>query len=302
MKLTRSRNRLRIWCLAGTTLVIALSANVVALSAVGAAPSAPYFYLAIGASESLGFQPTPDEPRGEPTVDGYANDLLAYEAARGISLDLTQTGCPGETLTTMLSGNDHCYDGLDTQLATDMNFLSQHANEQGIVTIDLGFNDVRLCLRHRSDADGRCVQRQLELVRDDLTMIVESLKSVAGPGVTFIGLGHYDPYLADEILNGARGADFAAHSERVINRLNGELQYVYSSEGVPMADVDSYFDGKDRVPIAVAGLGTVPTNVAQICDLTWMCAPAPDGPNFHPDAEGYTIIAQAIEGALSAPW
>ncbi|HEV7958455.1 MAG TPA: SGNH/GDSL hydrolase family protein, partial [Acidimicrobiales bacterium] len=263
-------------------------------------PPPSSFYLAVGASESLGFQPTPDTPHGVPTDEGYANDLVSYEAARGITLDLTQVGCPGETTTTMLSGNDHCYGGVDTQLATAMNFLSEHQGEQGIVTIDLGFNDVRHCMRHQI-VDEACVKQQLDDVRSDVPLIVQSLKSVAGPDVTFVGLGHYDPYLAYE-LEGGDASVFARESEHVMNRLNGVLRYAYSSDNVPMADVDEFFDGRDRTPVELSGVGMVPNDVAHICQLTWMCATAPYGPDFHPDDAGYATIAAAIEAVLPSPW
>lgn len=286
---------------ATTTMLVAFAATGAGASGrAGADVTSSYFYLDVGASESLGFQPTPDTPHGVPTEEGYANDLVAYEAARGIDLDLTQVGCPGETTTTMLSGDDHCYGGADTQLAAAMTFLSDHQNEQGIVTIDLGFNNVRHCL-HRLIDDDACVERELNNVRVDLPLIVQSLKSVAGPGVTFVGLGHYDPYLADE-LRGGSVADFARDSEHVMDRLNGILQYVYSGADIPLADVDDFFDGKDRSPVTLSGVGTVPNNVAHICELTWMCASAPYGPDFHPDDAGYATIAAAIEAVLPAPY
>jgi hypothetical protein len=283
-----------------TTLVAFAVAGLSTPTRAGADPVPSYFYLDVGASESLGFQPTPDTPHGVPTDEGYANDLIAYEAARGIDVELTQVGCPGETTTTMLNGDDHCYGGVDTELAAAMTFLSDHQDEQGIVTIDLGFNNVRRCM-HRAIDNEECVDKQLSDVRTDLPLIVQSLKSVAGPNVTFVGLDHYDPYLAYEIRGGA-ATEFAHDSERVMDRLNGVLQYVYSSSDVPMADVDAFFDGKDRSLVTLAGVGSVPNNVAQICHLTWMCASAPYGPDFHPDDEGYSTITESIEAVLPAPW
>ena len=35
----------------------------------------------------------------------------------------------------------------------------------------------------------------------------------------------------------------------------------------------------------------LPTNVAAICSLTWMCAPPPVGPNIHANVLGYGLIA-----------
>jgi hypothetical protein len=42
-------------------------------------------YLDIGASVSVGFQPTPRDPTGQPTNRGYSNRLVTIEAARGVT-------------------------------------------------------------------------------------------------------------------------------------------------------------------------------------------------------------------------
>ena len=52
---------------------------------------------------------------------------------------------------------------------------------------------------------------------------------------------------------------------------------------------------------ALPGVGTVPLNVARICEWTWMCAPAPVGPNIHANAAGYQVIADAFEQAIGPP-
>jgi hypothetical protein len=64
-----------------------------------------------------------------------------------------------------------------------------------------------------------------------------------------------------------------------------------------MADVASVFDISDTAVTTQVGTQTVPEDVARTCTLTWMCTPAPLGPNPHPDDEGYRAISQAI-GAL----
>jgi hypothetical protein len=43
----------------------------------------------------------------------------------------------------------------------------------------------------------------------------------------------------------------------------------------------------------------VPPNVAMICSLTWMCAPAPRGPNEHPNNAGYRVIARTFWRAIA---
>jgi hypothetical protein len=39
----------------------------------------------------------------------------------------------------------------------------------------------------------------------------------------------------------------------------------------------------------------VPVAVVAVCNLTWMCAPSPSGPNIHANAAGYREIASAFE-------
>jgi len=38
--------------------------------------------------------------------------------------------------------------------------------------------------------------------------------------------------------------------------------------------------------------------VARICQWTWMCAPAPLGPDIHANTAGYGVIAKAFEAVL----
>jgi hypothetical protein len=46
--------------------------------------------------------------------------------------------------------------------------------------------------------------------------------------------------------------------------------------------------------VTVAGVGTVPRNVALICRWTWECVSPPRGPNQHPNQTGYGVIARAF--------
>jgi lysophospholipase L1-like esterase len=52
--------------------------------------------------------------------------------------------------------------------------------------------------------------------------------------------------------------------------------------------------------MALAGSGMVATNVANTCLMTWMCQPAPYGPNLHPNNAGYLAIANAIAAKIGA--
>lgn len=296
----------KYWARVLTAAIISLGVVTVALfgivnsSVAGADTTSPAFYLDLGGSASIGVQPTLVHPRGQATSNGYANDLVAHEAARGVSLQLTQLGCPGETTTAMFNGADRCYLTHDTQLADAVSFLLAHYNQQGIVTIDLGFNNLRLCVWHQA-VDQSCINNQLAQVQQQLPTIIQDLKSAAGPGVSFVGVGHYDPFLVNSLF-GPAGQLIATSSNHDIGRLNETLHDVYASASVPMAPVGDASESPDVDLVTVAGVGTVPDHVADACALTWMCQPAPYGPNIHPNDAGYAAIAAAIEDVLKAPW
>jgi lysophospholipase L1-like esterase len=254
------------------------------------------FYLDIGASVSVGVQPTSSDPHGQPTRFGYANRLVALEAARGVTLQLTKLGCPGESTTTMMIGGDKCYKFPDNQLADAVAFLKAHHDQTGLVTLDLGFNDIAPCLRG-SMVDTACVNQNIALLQKQLPQIISTLKAVAGPNVTFIGLNHYNPYLA-KALNGSKGVRFAADSVVVLQQLNDTLQQVYSAYGVPLANVVKAFRQNTPPPTTGPNVRHVPANVNQACSLTWMCRKSPYGPNLHPNDAGYEAITDAIVALL----
>lgn len=261
-------------------------------SVAGAATSSPVFYLDIGGSASVGVQPTLASPRGEPTASGYANDLVALEAAKGVALELTQIGCPGESTTTMLYGGDHCYQSPVTQMTTAVAFLHSHYAQTGIVTVDLGFNNVVKCIKMTSGV-STCLDQGFATVRQELPQILSTLQAAAGPNVHFVGVGHYDPFLASA-LHGMTGKATATKSLGAMSTLNHTLAGIYQSFLIPTAEVARAFRNFDRTPTTWAGAGTVATNVAQTCELTWMCQTAPYGPNLHPNDVGYQTIAAAI--------
>lgn len=288
--------------LASLVVVGAIAPLTLGVASGRAGADAPLsgFYLDLGGSSSVGFQPTEAFPHGQPTTEGYANDIVAYEAARGMTLDLTELGCGGETTTTMINGGDRCYHEDGSQLADALDFLRAHQGEEGIVTLDLGFNDLRSCL-HLGSIHEACVDGRMAVLEEQLPFILQSLRGAAGAGVAFVGVGFDNPFLADAI-SGRRGALFASYSETVVDQLNSELSSIYASASIHMATVSSFFDAQDHSQVNLEGVGTEPDNVASACELTWMCAPKPYGPNMHPNDAGYLKIAAAIESVLPPPW
>jgi lysophospholipase L1-like esterase len=291
------KRRARRAALLLTTLAVATIGAVLSAGPSGAgATDPPPYYLAVGGSGSVGFQPTLSNPHGHPTGSGYADDLAGRLASRWPGLTLVRVGCPGATTETMVAGGGHCAYPAGSQLETALAFFHTHPST-ALVTVDLGFNDVVPCLRHM-EVDEDCVSTALATISSQLPQILTALRQAAPAGTRFLGLGHYDPFVADE-LRGPIGDTFADASVGVIERLDEVLRAAYAHVGIPMADISGAFDLPDTNPVDVPGLGVVPTNVARVCSLTWMCAAQPLGPNTHPNDDGYRVESNALAAALS---
>lgn len=266
--------------------------SLLATTLSSSASTTSVFYLDLGASESVGVQPTVASPLGHPTGEGYANDLVALEAARGVNLQLTELGCPGESTSTTISGLDHCYQAPNSQLTQAVAFLQSHFYQPGLVTIDLGFNNLRSCI-HQEFSDPNCVTNQLATMRTELTSILQTLTAAAGPHVSFVGLNHNDPFLANA-LNRSHDLNFATDSSGAINALNATLSDVYGLFAIPVANIAKAFSNAVQTPTRFPHLGHVPTNEARACSWTWMCRNGHYGPNLHPNDVGYQVMANAI--------
>jgi len=261
------------------------------------------FYLDIGGSSSLGVQPTGIATHnGHRTLLGYANDLKTIEAARGVALYLHQIGCPGETVQSMLDtvGGDKCYTPPVTQLSLARNYLLSHPHQPGVVTIDLGFNNIRPCLSHAT-VNQTCFNQQLVLINKDLPIILHDLTDVAGPRVRFVGFEYEDPFL-ERYFNGPTGPAIATATLIDVDTFNAALKKAYDGASIPIANLPATFKNDNSTPVVIDNVGTIPENVAVICNETWMCQPSPFGPDDHPNVEGYMSIAEAIAVNLPKSW
>ena len=64
-----------------------------------------------------------------------------------------------------------------------------------------------------------------------------------------------------------------------------------------MADVEGAFSTTDFATKVVSpDFGTIPLNVARICQWTWMCVAG--GPDILANTEGYGVMTQAFLKAL----
>jgi len=108
--------------------------------------------------------------------------------------------------------------------------------------------------------------------------------------VPIIGMNFYDPFLAAVWFTNPAG--LTTEIARAVGG-NDIFEAIYAAAGVPVADVESAFSTTVTTPVS-----GVPLNVVRICAWTWMCAPAPLGPDIHANGPGYHVIAVAFEAKL----
>jgi hypothetical protein len=218
------------------------------------------------------------------TGQGYADDLYAAYRNAVPDLQLAKLGCPGETTSTM-AGGGVCSYSQGTQLAEAVRFLRSH--RVALVTLDIGANNIVHCVSGGA-VDQTCVAHGVSDAARDLPVILEQLRAAAGPGVRLVGMNYYDAFLA-AWLQGPAGQTLASESVQLAVQFNTVLGSAYGSFQIPVADVQSAYRTTDFTP--VVPFNDTPLNVAVICAWTWMCTPAPVGPNIHATALGYAIIA-----------
>jgi hypothetical protein len=253
-------------------------------------------YLSLGTSLSVGIQP--DAAGGNQlTNEGYADQLHDIVAPGFRKLKLTKLGCPGETTVTMMGGGKCEYEE-GSQLAQAVEFLHAHKDKVAIVTIDMGVNDVLAanCIdAATANVDQACLINAFNTLSNNLASILTTLRDAAHPDTRFVAMNYYNTFLAFW-LTGQAGQGLAYQSTALADILNYDtLGVVYGAFGIPVADVALAFGSGNFGVNAATGL---PQNVLNICVYTWMCAPAPVGPNIHANRIGYGVIAATIAATL----
>ncbi|HTT59391.1 MAG TPA: hypothetical protein VMF33_05035 [Acidimicrobiales bacterium] len=291
-------------------LILATSAFVVGRESAPAAGTSTVpikftsYYLDMGASESLGFQPTGITGHaGEVTDVGYSNDLVMRERLKGVALTLQEIGCGADTVQALLdttTRSDVCNQPPTTQLTRAVAYLTAHKSDPVLVTVDLGFNDVRPCMQD-DPVNVTCIDQGIAAVQHDLPIIMRDLKAASGPRTRFVGLEYPDPFLGF-YLDGASGPARATATLEGMDQLNSVLGRVYANAGAHVAQVPSLFEINDNDVVTLDNVGTVPINVEKACELSWFCDQAPFGPDDHPNVAGYSLIAEAIQDALPPSW
>jgi lysophospholipase L1-like esterase len=279
---------------------------------------APVYYLSLGDSYSIGYQPpSTTNPAGDPNGSpGYT----AYVAKKK-KMTLEQFGCGGATTSSIVDtvgcpdygSSDVVEYPTTTQEAAALAFINNPANagEVGLITISIGGNDVTSCanVTGGTSAIFTCIQTADTGITTNVTSLVSALDSALtanGDTAPVIGLTYPDVILGDWVYpTGATNQTLASLSVTAFDDfINPTLQAAYGGAAnfvnVTQAPYKYATAGDDTsltgLPKKVLPYGKIPAAVAEICQLTYFCSLG----NIHANTTGYTFIGKLIVAHLAA--
>ena len=256
-------------------------------SASPTATAGEQLYVALGDSLAAGYQPGGTELRDT----AYPALTAGRLAADGAELSVENLGCSGETTTSLIEGGKCDFDQ-GSQLEQAESLLEGRRGEVGLVTIDIGGNDLLRCVRGGADIDAACVADGVKTVDENLPTILERLRAAAGEDVPVLVLGYYNPWVAAKALDQPiKGVDAAA---RAYTRLSTTIEDAAKGAGTTFVGLDKAFATNDTTPTTIGGR-TVPENAARICTLTNICTAA----DIHLTDEGAATVARVLADAAS---
>jgi len=263
-------------------------------STPASASSTPTYYVSLGDSYSVGYQP------GLGSTPGYT-----VYVAQKTHLKLVNFGCGGATTTSIIAAVG-CPDPLPhttgavlypttTQAAAAEAFLTAHRGHIGLITVSIAGNDVTSCAG-QSNPVG-CVGTATKSISTNVTALVTALRSAAGPGVPLIGLTYPDVILGSYVFpsRSPTAASVGLAKLSVVafkDLINPALTKAYATAGGRLVDVTAASGAYTSLTrtVRLSPYGRIPVPVASVCTLTWFCAQG----NIHATTRGYTFIGKLV--------
>jgi lysophospholipase L1-like esterase len=259
-----------------------------------AAAKSPSYYVSLGDSYSVGYQP------GRGATPGYTAVV-----AKSTGLKLVNFGCGGATTSSLVSSIG-CPDVLPhtagvalypttTQEAAAEAFLTAHRGHIGLITVSIGGNDVTGCATQANPVG--CVATAVTGIAKNVTGLAVALRAAAGPGVPLIGLTYPDVILGTYVYpkQPAPAAALSLAKLSVVafkSLINPALSKSYAAANGTLVDVTKATGAYVALTRTVrySPYGTIPAAVASVCSLTWFCAQG----NIHATTKGYTLIGRLV--------
>lgn len=203
---------------------------------------------------------------------------------------MVNLGCSGETSATFINGS-RCSYGADgrSQLKSALSMLTKLKGNVKLVTLDIGANDGQTCV----SKTGNIIAAGLQAVATNLPSITKQVRAAVGPNTRIVLLNYYNPFLVT-YLQGGDKKQVAQLSSGLQGVLNSAIGYGAATGGGQVADVAGAFDSLNWFTMVKTSYGTLPRNVANICNLTYMCAKG----DIHANGTGYTLLAKTVLAEL----
>ena len=291
----RPRPRAWVAALVGAPLLLGLVAQGPSQAAPGHASAATKYYVSLGDSYSVGYQPSP--------TPGATSGFTGYVAKKE-KLTLANFGCGGATTDSILH-TDGCTAPYgptassgavayttQTQAAAAESFISAHASQIGLITVSIGGNDVTSCAAATDPTS--CVAAAVTTIQTNVTMLADGLRAAAGPATPIIGLTYPDVILGEWVFpSSSPDQSLATLSVTAFKTfINPALSGAYGGAGGAFVDVTSATGA--YIPLTkttnLAPYGKIPKAVAEVCQLTWFCQLG----NIHANTKGYQLIGKLI--------
>jgi lysophospholipase L1-like esterase len=291
----KHRNRLALKAAGALVMFAGTASSVLGLTQTAqAAAGSPTYYVSLGDSYSVGYQP------GHGATPGYTAVV-----AKTTRLKLVNFGCGGATTTSLVSSIG-CPDVLPhtagamsypttTQEAAAEAFLTAHRGHIGLITVSIGGNDVTSCATQANPI--YCVSTAVTGIKNNVTALAQALRADAGPRVPLIGLTYPDVILGGYVYPthpaSASTISLANLSVTAFKALiNPALTKAYAAGGGTLVDVTKATGAYLPLTrtVRVRSYGTLPVAVANVCSLTWFCTQG----NIHATTKGYTLIGKLV--------
>ena len=265
------------------------------LSACSASSSAPTYYVSLGDSYAIGYQPSP--------APGATGGFTAVVSA-ATHMTLANFGCAGATSSSILTArgcalpatrNQVSYPN-QSQASAAKAFLGVHRGHVGLITISIGGNDITNCAARANPV--ACVTATLPVLEANVTTLATGLRAAAGSTVPIIGLTYPDVLLGQWVYPpGTSNQGVASLSVTAFKAsINPALSTAYAKASATFVDITAATGA--YTPLAqtttLAPYGTVPVAVARVCNLTWYCTLG----DIHATTPGYTFIGEQIVAAF----
>ena len=276
-----------------------LAAVTITEASAQAAIRSPNYYVSLGDSYSVGYQP------GLGSTPGYT-----MYVAKHTGLTLVNFGCAGATTTSILKlvgcpiVLPHTVGGVTypttTQIAAAQAFITAHRGHIGLITVSIGGNDVAGCATQAKPVS--CVATGVDNIKANVATLASTLRAAAGPRVPIIGSTYPDIVLGRYVFphnpapsSAVNLAKLSVTAFKVL--INPALSKAYASAGGSLVDVTAAtgaYTSLDRT-VHTSAYGTIPVPVASVCALTWICEKG----DIHARTSGYTLIGKLYVARLN---